>query len=326
MAGLSPAWSRRVPTFHSPVLTLLPVSALVLAGCSAETEANTTEAAETIVVEAENGEIEIPRNPETVVVFDNAQLDILDALGVDVAGVPAADNVPELLADHAESDDVANVGSLFEPDFEAVAALDPDLVISGGRSSAVTGELAEIAPTIDMSLDSADVLGSISERTTAYGEIFDRADEAETLVTEFENRVEEVGARVAEAGDGLVLMSNAGEISAYGPGSRFGFFYDALGLEPAVEIANEESRHGEVMSFEALAEADPDWLYVIDRDNAIDTEGATPAEQVLDNELVDRTTAAREDQILHLDSAEMYLVGGVQAHLNAIDDIDAALS
>ncbi|PDP85895.1 hypothetical protein CQJ94_19285 [Glycomyces fuscus] len=308
------------------LFSLLPASALVLAGCSAESEADTTEAAETIVVEAENGEVEIPRDPETVVVFDNAQLDILDALGVDVAGIPSSDAVPELFADYAESDDVADVGSLFEPDFEAVAALDPDVIISGGRSSAVTGELAEIAPTIDMSLDSADIIGSISERTTAYGEVFDRTEEAGALVTELESRVEEVGAKVAEAGDGLVLMANAGEISAYGPGSRFGFFYDSLGLEPSIEIDNEESRHGEVLSFEALAEADPDWLYVIDRDNAIGEEGASPAEQVLDNDLVDRTTAAREDQVLYLDSAEMYLVGGVQAHLNAIDDIDAALS
>ncbi|MFD6948827.1 hypothetical protein A6A08_14770 [Nocardiopsis sp. TSRI0078] len=309
-----------------PLFSLVPLSVLVLAGCSTKTEADTTEPAETVTVEAENGEVEIPRDPGTVVVFDNAQLDILDALEVDVAGIPSADVVPELFADYAESDDVANVGSLFEPDFEAVAALDPDLIISGGRSSAVTGELAEIAPTIDMSLDSADILGSISERTTAYGEIFDRAEEADALVTEFESRVEEVGAKVAESGDGLVLMSNAGEISAYGPGSRFGFFYDVLGLEPSIEIVNEEARHGEAMSFEALAEADPDWLYVIDRDNAIGTEGASPAEQVLDNELVDRTTAAQEDQVLYLDSAELYLVGGIQAHLNTIDDIDAALS
>lgn len=308
------------------LFSLVPASALFLAGCSTETEADTTETAETVVVAAENGEIEIPRNPATVVVFDNAQLDILDALGVDIAGIPSSEVVPDLFADYAENEDVADVGSLFEPDFEAVAALDPDVIISGGRSAAVTGELAEIAPTIDMSLDSADALGSISERTTAYGEVFDKAEEAEALVTELENRAEEVGAKVAEAGDGLVLMSNAGEVSAYGPGSRFGFFYDALGLEPSIEIDNDGSRHGQVLSFEALAEADPDWLYVIDRDNAIGEEGASPAEQVLDNDLVDRTTAAREDQILYLDSAEMYLVGGIQAHLNAIDDVDAALS
>lgn len=311
------------------LFSLLPLSALVLAGCATGTEADAdagTESASTVVVEAENGDIEIAQTPQTVVVFDNAQLDILDALGVEVAGIPSAEVVPEIFADYAENDDVANVGSLFEPDFEAVAALDPDLIISGGRSAEATGELAEIAPTIDMSLDTSALVDSITERTLAYGEIFDKADEAETLTTEFAERIEEVGAKVAEAGDGLVLMSSAGEISAYGPGSRYGFFYDALGLEPSIEIVNEEARHGEVLSFEALAEADPDWLYVIDRDNAIGEEGASPAEQVLDNDLVARTTAAEEDQILYLDSAELYLAGGIQAHLNVLDDIENALS
>lgn len=307
------------------LFSLLPLSALVLAGCAADTGEN-TEPAATIVVEAENGEVEVSSNPETVVVFDNTQLDILDALDVSIAGIPAADAVPAFFADYAENDDVENVGSLFEPDFEAVAALDPDLIISGGRSADATEQLADIAPTIDMSLDPADTFSSISERTLAYGEIFDKADEAEALVTEFEDRVEEVGAKVSEAGDGLVIMSTAGEISAYGPGSRYGFFYDALGLVPTIDVASEDARHGEVLSFEALADADPEWLYVIDRDGAIGEEGASPAEQVLDNDLVARTTAFKEDQILYLDSEELYLVGGIQAHLNTMDDIDGALS
>lgn len=308
------------------LFSLLPLSALILAGCSAEADENSEAGAAAVTVEAENGEVEVAQNPETVVVFDNAQWDILDALDVEVAGIPAADSVPAFFADQAADDSVESVGSLFEPDFEAVAALDPDLIISGGRSSDATGDLAEIAPTIDMSLDSADTLGSISERTLTYGEIFDKADEAEALVTEFEERTEEVGAQVAEAGDGLVVITTGGEISAYGPGSRYGFFYDALGLEPSIEVSSEEASHGEVLSFEALADADPDWLYVIDRDGAIGEEGASPAEQVLDNELANRTTAAQEDQILYLNSEEVYLVGGIQAHLNTLDDVENALS
>lgn len=306
--------------------SLLSVSVLVLAGCSAgATDEDASDDGKTVPVKAENGEIEVPTNPETVVVFDNAQLDILDALGVEVAGIPSADTVPEFFSDYAEDDSVANVGSLFEPDFEKVAELDPDLIISGGRSSDATEELSDIATTVDMSLGT-DTVASITERTQTYGEIFDRTNKAQELTTKFEDRVAEVGEQVADAGNGLLVMSTAGEISAHGPGSRFGFFYDDLGLEPTVEISSDESSHGEVLSFEALADADPDWLYVIDRDTAIGEEGASPAEQVLDNDLVNSTTAAEEDQILHLNSEELYLVGGIQAHLNAMGQIENALS
>ncbi|MDS1271043.1 siderophore ABC transporter substrate-binding protein [Lipingzhangella sp. LS1_29] len=310
------------------VCSLLPVSALVLAGCSADAADDNADGGttETVTVQAENGEIEVPQTPETVVVFDNTQLDILDALDIEVAGIPSADAVPAFFSDYADNDAVANVGSLFDPDFEAVAELDPDLVISGGRSSDATGELAEIAPTIDMSTETGNTLGSLADRALAYGEIFDRTGEAEQLVTELEERTADLGEQVAEAGDGLVVITSSGEISAYGPGSRYGYFYDDLGLEPAVEVSSEEASHGEVLSFEALAEADPDWLYVIDRDTAIGEDGASPAEQVLDNDLVASTTAAQEDQILYLNSEEVYLVGGIQAHLNTLDDIDAALS
>ncbi|MFW6641551.1 siderophore ABC transporter substrate-binding protein [Nocardiopsis algeriensis] len=310
-------------------LSAIPLSALILAGCSAEDTSEEAEASAesggTVTVTAANGEVEVAQNPQTVVVFDNVQLDILDALGVEIAGIPSAEVVPEFFSEYAEDESVANVGSLFEPDFEAVAALEPDLIISGGRSAEVTGDLEEIAPTIDMSVDTADLAGSLAERARTYGEIFDKTEEAEQLVSDFETRVDEVSAKLSEAGDGLVIMTNAGEFSAYGPGSRYGFFYDSLGLEASVEVES-DGRHGEVMSFEGLAEADPDWLLVLDRDAAIATEGSTPAEQVLDNELVDRTTAAEEDQIVYLDSQELYLVGGIQAYMNAMDTVDAAIS
>lgn len=308
------------------VCSLLPISALALAGCSADAADDEAGEAAAVTVAAENGEVEVPQDPADVVVFDNAQLDILDALEVDVAGIPSADAVPTFFSAYAEDETVADVGSLFEPDFEEVAAIDPDLIISGGRSADATEELAEIAPTLDMSLETGNTLASLSDRAQTYGEIFDRTEQADLLATELEERTNEVGEQVAEAGDGLVLITSSGEISAYGPGSRYGFFYDDLGMEPAVEISSSEASHGEVLSFEALAEADPDWLYVIDRDTAIGEEGASPAEQVLDNDLVADTTAAEEDQILHLDSEEVYLVGGIQAHLNVLDDIDSALS
>ena len=58
------------------------------------------------------------KNPEKVVVFDFGMLDTLDELGVEVAGLPQA-NVPAYLSKYEDAK-YANVGSLKEPDFEAI--------------------------------------------------------------------------------------------------------------------------------------------------------------------------------------------------------------
>ena len=57
---------------------------------------------------------------------------------------------------------------------------------------------------------------------------------------------------------------------------------------------------------EFIGEANPDLLFVIDRDSAIGESGES-AKQVLDNALVNGTTAAKEGGIVYLDPATWYL-------------------
>jgi len=55
---------------------------------------------------------------------------------------------------------------------------------------------------------------------------------------------------------------------------------------------------------------DPDWLFVIDRDAAIGTEGAQPAAQVLDNELMHQTKAWQQGHVVYLDPFNWYIISG----------------
>ncbi len=59
---------------------------------------------------------------------------------------------PEYLKKY-QGDDYAKVGTLFEPDYEAVNAAEPDLIIVGGRSAAKYAALKKIAPTVDLTVD-----------------------------------------------------------------------------------------------------------------------------------------------------------------------------
>src|SRR3954454_13374748 len=202
-------------------LALSLSAALALSACGGSADAGSAgggiaEVSEVTVTHAQ-GETTVPVDPETVVVFDVGVLSTLDSLGVDVAGVPDA-VFPEALAQYG-GDEYPEVGSLFEPDYEAVNALEPDLIIVAGRSAAVYPELAEIAPTVDLTVDNSDFF-SFEGRATSLAEIFGAEDEVAGRLRVLDERIAQVHEAAQGAGDALFVMTNASELSAYGPGTR----------------------------------------------------------------------------------------------------------
>jgi iron complex transport system substrate-binding protein len=311
-------------------LAAFAAGALLLSGCggtAAEERPDASSAgaaeAEEVTVTHAQGETSVPTNPQRVLTFDLAALTTLDALDVDVWGLPK-ENLPGSLEQY-DSDEYENIGTLFEPDYEAVQAAEPDLIIVAGRSAAAYPELSAIAPTIDLSNDAADFRNSVVANAETLGRIFDREEDVEELVTALDDSIADVQDIAADAGTGLIIMTNAGEVSAFGPGSRFGFLHDDLGIEPAIEDVD-AATHGEAVSFEFLLETDPDWLFVVDRDAAT-TEATDNAKAVLDNEIVKQTSAYRNDRIIYVDPVAWYIVNGGLSNLQAMtDEVAGALS
>ena len=277
--------------------------------------------AQEITVTHAQGETTLPGVPEKVVSFDFAAIETLEAIGVDVAGLPGS-NLPAHLEKYA-SDDYAKVGSLFEPDYEALAALEPDLIIVAGRASGAYEELAKIAPTVDLSNDWADFYGSIQANADIVGQLFDKEAEIDALQVETDAKVDAAKAAAADAGKGLIVLTSGAEVSAYGPGSRFGFIHDTLGVAPVIEDV-EAATHGDAISFEFILEANPDILFVIDRDAAT---GQGAAAAILDNELVAETTAWQNDAVVYIDPVRAYIVnGGLISFGIMADQVAEALS
>ncbi|WP_298179791.1 siderophore ABC transporter substrate-binding protein [Saccharomonospora sp.] len=277
----------------------------LVAACGGDSEADTAESENSIAVEHAQGTTTLDGTPERIVVFDLGVLQTLDTLGVEgVVGVPEVANLPEDLSEYG-SDDYTKVGSLKEPDYEQVNALEPDLIIVAARSAPAYGELSEIAPTVDLSVDTTDFLASATERIETLGSLFGKEDAVRDRLDELAAKAEEVKNSGAADKTGLVILTTGGKISAYGPGSRFGIIYDDLGVQPAVDDLSADT-HGDAISSEFIAEANPDLLFVIDRDSAIGESGES-AKQVLDNALVNGTTAAKEDGIVYLDPSTWYL-------------------
>lgn len=272
--------------------------------------------AETVEIETYRGPQEVSANPETVVVFDIAALDTLDALGISVDGVVNTLYVPYLDAGDAEI-----VGTLFEPDYEALAAMAPDLIIAGGRTHEAVPNLAKLAPTIDMTIWD-DTLGQGLLRLESYGKIFGKQVEASILAADVQTKLAQARESVAGEGDALILMTNGPKVSAFGSGGRFGWIYRTLGLSEAVPEV-EQATHGEAVSFEFIKEADPDILVVIDRLAAIgrDSDGA---KATMDNALVQETKAWQNGRVVYLDSAATYIAtGGIQSLNLFLDQVIA---
>ncbi|GAA3526664.1 iron ABC transporter substrate-binding protein [Aeromicrobium flavum] len=315
---------------HLTAVLALPLLGLALSACANENEAASGGDTKTITVTDALGEEEVPLNPKSVVVFDMGVLDTLDTLGVDaVTGVAKGGATPSYLKKYA-GDDYLAVGDLFEPDLEAIPRAKPDLIIVGGRSAAMHDTLEKNfdgVPVLDMSVDENAYLESSRKNILTLASIFEEEQQAEKILAGYDDRIAAVKKQAGGAGKGLVLLTSGGEVTAYSLNSRFGFVHDVFGVTPVTgELGDTESRHGEAVSFEYIRKANPDLLYVVDRDAAIGEEGKS-AEEILDNALVKKTSAWKNEKVTYVDAEAWYIVvGGLTSLGTLIDDIEKSLA
>lgn len=310
-------------------ITILLTVLLVLAACGSKEESTTeakdsggNEESKEITVKHELGETKVKQNPEKVVVFDFGVLDTLDELGVEVAGVPQA-TIPPYLEKYSGSD-YTNVGSLKEADFEAISSMKPDVIFISARQSEMYEEFAKIAPTVYVQTDYTNYMESFTSNMETIAEIFGKEDEMKKELEAVQSQVagikEKTGSLDSKA---LILMGNEGEVSAYGPGSRFGILHDVFGFKPSDENI-EESTHGQNVTFEYVLEQNPDVLFVIDRDAAFDPNASV--KDSIENELVQKTNAYKNEKIVYLNGGPWYLSGGgLQSMKQMVEDAKAGL-
>lgn len=309
--------------FRRIVITLVAAAALAVTGCA--TGPAETSTAEKIEVTHQQGTTQVPLKPQKVVVFDYGVVDSLTALNVKIAGLPKS-VVPKALEQY-KSDDYFDAGTLQEPNFEKIAGESPDLIIITARAAKHYGELSKIAPTIDLSYPAGpQAFTTWRKHVETLGKIFAKEADVTTKLGDIDRAIAATKTKAAAAGTGLIVMTSAGEINAYGSGSRFGLIHDQLGVKPAATVKT-EGTHGEAISHEYIAKTNPAHLFVIDRDAAIGETGGKSAAQVLDSDLVKGTTAAKNNDIHYLDSSAWYVIGYGLTNTGAmIAAVDAALS
>lgn len=301
------------------VLSLGLLSACNSGSQTSDTTQESTAVVETtITVNDSDGEVEVPKNPKKVVVFDNGSLDTLNSLGLSdvVIGAPTS-NLPAYLEDYA---DVESAGGIKEPDIEKINQLQPDLIIISGRQQDYKDKLSAIAPTMYMSVDATDTWNSTKKNIETLAQIFDKTAEAEKQIEALQTEIDTLKEKTENSENkALIVMVNEGQLSAYGDGSRFGIIHDTFGFS-AVDESIDTSTHGQSVSYEYILEQNPDILFVIDRTKAIG--GDEDAGSVADNALVKQTNAGKNNQVIALQSDIWYLSGGgLESTQLMIDDV-----
>ena len=128
-------------------------------------------------------------------------------------------------------------------------------------------------------------------------------------LNEIKSKLEKVSAKVKETNsNAAILMVADNSISVYGEKSRFNMLYNEFGFK-INDASVGDDKHGQTISYEYLLEKNPDYIFIIDKNTITGTENNT-AKEIVENELVKKTSAYKNNKIIYLDSQAWY-VGGV---------------
>lgn len=272
------------------------------------------------IVKHELGQAQINGVPKRVVVFDYGLLDIVDAVGGNIVGV-VKDNLPQSLKKFNDKK-YTNIGTLFEPNYETLIKLKPDLILISGRQEKVYKELNKIAPTIYLTVDGPTYMNDLKKNSLLIGDIFNKKSIVEGKLASIDKSIKSLNKKTTN-NNALFLLVNGNALSVYGKGSRFDILYSVFGFKPAdtnIPVDN----HGNKVSYEYVLSKNPDYLFVLDRSKLIDSK--ITAKETLDNNLIKSTKAYKNKKIINLNLENWYLAsGGLTVTENIIKEIKTSV-
>ena len=275
----------------------------------------------------EKADLTVPYDPQRIAILDMASLDILDALGVGDRVVGTADTSLEYLQDYI-SDEIENLGTIKEADLEAVMACEPDVIFIGGRLASSYDALSEIAPVVYLSTDTElGVVESVRQNATTIASLFGLEAQVDELMADFDSRIQAL-AENAAGHTAIVGLVTSGSFNVLGNDGRCSMIGREIGYENiGVDAEIDTSTHGNEASFEFIVEKDTDYIFVLDRDAAIQTEGAQLAQEIMENELVMGTRAYQDGHIVYLAHPAVWYTaeGGITALDLMLQDLESAL-
>ncbi len=311
--------------------TTTPAATTAAAG-EETTAAETTEAAEASTVtvtvldaEGKDIDVEFPLNPEKVVVLNWQTMDFLDAVGMGdkVVGLIKSGSYPAHLQKYVDDESIVNVGGMKDVDMEAVMSLQPDVIFSSDRTESMYEEFSMIAPTMSAAVVYEDgFMNSYKELAAKHGQIFGLSGEVDSIIADYETRIAAIADFAGEQTASLLIF--AGGLNALGDAGRCSIIVNEMGFNNVK--ADEDVNHGDAISYDGLLALNPDWFFVLDKDNAVGEE-ATAAKEQMENDIVMQTEAYKNGQIVYLEPGSSWYLcdGGITAMDQMITNIEEGI-
>lgn len=283
---------------------------------SAETLADTKEES-TINDKNTSDEDELEGNKENetnsenrVVATSVAIVEILDALDVNMVGIPTSSyELPESVKDATE------VGNPMSPDIEVIKSLNPSIVLS----------VVVLEPTLKETFDAANISSEfinlnsyegLVEGIKLIGEKTNSTNKAEELANSMEDRVKAVedGAKDKEESTVMIIFGVSGSFQIATEMSYVGDLVKRVGGKNVIEDVEGSFIPVDI---EYLADKDPDYILLMTHANV--EESLEAFEKEFDeNAMWDNFTAIKEDRVIALDSK----LFGMSANLFAPEAVE----
>lgn len=260
-------------------------------------ESTTTDAGDgsfPVTIQTDSGEVTIDARPEAIVSISPTGTEMLYAIGAGdrVIAVDQYSYYPP----EAPVTDLSG----FQPNLEAIASYDPDLVVLSNDPGDVVDGLAEIGIAA-IHLDSAADLDEVYEQIERLGAATGQLGEATELVLQMQTDVDEIVAGLPDDLVGGTYYHELGpELHSITSDTFIGEIYQLLGLTSigdAVEGAGASGGYPQ-LSAEFVVDADPDFIFLSDAqccDQSPETVAARPGWDAMSAVTGDRVIVVDED-------------------------------
>jgi len=267
------------------------------------------------------GVTQVPDAPQRVVILTNEGTEALIDLGVtplaavrSIVGDPWYPHIAEAM------EGVTDVGDEDAPNLEAIAALEPDLIIGiKVRHEGIYDQLSAIAPTVMSNVFE----GEWMENYRLYAEALGLADKGEARLAAFEARIaalrHALGERVADE-ISLVRFRGGGRTSIRAPNTFAGDILTRIGFaRPGAQAGLTDSPE---IGKERIPEMDGDVIFYFTRESG-DGEGLAAETEWTNDPLWLGLDAVKAGATHRVDDAVWNIAGGILAAHLVLDDIAA---
>ncbi len=271
-------------------------------------------------------EATLPNNPKSVASFDLGVVDTLDQLHVPVTALPKQ-SLPNYLKKYKSSNYV-DIGGLKSPDIKKLKQLHPDLIVISGRQQAQYDEFANIAPTVNLSVDPKGYERSFKNNMVMLGKLFNKLPEMSTELAVIDKKAQDIQKKVKDLpAKTLITVHYKGRLMAGDQASYAGLINGWLGFK-GVDLSEIRKRNSNtprlVLESKEIAALNPDILFIIDRGEAIG-EGKLDTNKIED-QYIKQTNAYKNNKIIYLTPDLWYLSGnGLQSVALQMDEVAQVL-